>query len=160
MRAIETEKLSLRRAGAADAEAVRGLSRLAYAKWVPLIGREPKPMTADYENAVVAHDIELHEENGALIALIETVPMEDHLLIENVAVHPDFQGKGLGHSLLAHAEAHASRLGYGEVRLYTNAAFAANIAFYQARGYSTFSREAIASGGHLVRMRKALRAAV
>ena len=42
------EELELRRAVMADAPAVAALTRDAYAKWVPLIGREPKPMTADY----------------------------------------------------------------------------------------------------------------
>ena len=32
---------AIRRAGPADA--VRALTRLAYAKWVPLVGREPTP---------------------------------------------------------------------------------------------------------------------
>ena len=36
---------ALRRATPRDAEAVRALTRAAYAKWVPLIGREPRPMT-------------------------------------------------------------------------------------------------------------------
>ena len=44
--------MQIRRAGEADAAAVRELTRSAYAKWVPLIGREPMPMTADYERAV------------------------------------------------------------------------------------------------------------
>jgi hypothetical protein len=39
--------VELRQATAADAGAIRDLTREAYAKWVPLIGREPKPMTAD-----------------------------------------------------------------------------------------------------------------
>ena len=50
-----TERVPLRRAVSADASAVRELSRSAYAKWVPLIGREPMPMTADYERAVSEH---------------------------------------------------------------------------------------------------------
>ena len=37
----------LRQAVPADAPAIRELTRAAYAKWIPLIGREPKPMTAD-----------------------------------------------------------------------------------------------------------------
>jgi len=36
----------------ADASAIRALTREAYAKWVPVIGREPKPMMADYAKAV------------------------------------------------------------------------------------------------------------
>jgi hypothetical protein len=65
------ERLSLRRAVAADAQAVRALTRAAYAKWVPLIGREPLPMTADYNRAVIEHVIDLVEEDGILRALIE-----------------------------------------------------------------------------------------
>jgi GNAT superfamily N-acetyltransferase len=149
-------KLRLRRAGAADVAAVRKLSRLAYEKWVPLINREPLPMTADYEKAVIAHMIDLHEEDGALVALVETVAMDEHLLIENIAVHPDHQGKGLGDALLAHAESLAGTLNFAEARLYTNEAFTSNIAFYERRGYSIFSREPIPAGGHLVRMRKSL----
>ena len=36
------DALTLRRAAAADAAAVRALTREAYAKWVPVIGREPQ----------------------------------------------------------------------------------------------------------------------
>lgn len=148
--------IALRRAGAADAEAVRQLSRASYAKWVPLIGREPLPMRADYDHAVRAHLVDLHEEAGALLALIEMIPHPDHLLIENIAVRPDCQGRGLGDALLRHAEATARAMGLGEVRLYTNGAFAANIAFYAKRGYAVFLREPFAGGGEVVHMRRVL----
>jgi hypothetical protein len=36
--------IELRRAIAADAAAIRELTRQAYAKWVPIIGREPLPI--------------------------------------------------------------------------------------------------------------------
>jgi hypothetical protein len=58
------EPVSLRRAVSTDAPALRDLSRTAYAKWVPLIGREPKPMTADYDRAVTEHIIDLVEERA------------------------------------------------------------------------------------------------
>jgi GNAT superfamily N-acetyltransferase len=61
-------------------------------------------MTADYERAVADHIIDLWEEGGQLLALIEMIPAQDHLLIENIAVRPDQQGKGLGGKLLHHAE--------------------------------------------------------
>ncbi len=59
----------MRRATPADAPAVRDLTRAAYAKWIPLIGREPKPMTANYERAVVDHIIDLYEENDLPVAI-------------------------------------------------------------------------------------------
>ncbi len=149
-------KLNLRRAGPDDAEAVRELTRAAYAKWVPLIGREPKPMSADQDHAVRAHIVDLLEENGQLVALIELIRRPDHLHIENIAVRPERHGQGLGEALLGHAEAYARSLGLAELRLYTNAAFASNIAFYARRGFAEFLNEAIEAGGEIVHMRKPL----
>lgn len=53
--------LPLRRATPADAPAIRTLSRAACTKWVALIGREPWPMTADYDPAVAERIIDLYE---------------------------------------------------------------------------------------------------
>jgi len=136
----------LRRAVAADAAAVRALTRAAYAKWVPLIGREPKPMGADYETAVVRHRVDLAYLGGELAALIETIPASDHLLVENVAVAPAFQGRGLGRFLIAHAERLAAAQGHAEMRLYTNQRFAENIRLYLALGYGIDREEQSALG--------------
>ncbi len=146
----------LRRATRADAAAVRALSRAAYAKWVPLIGREPTPMTADYGHAVRAHIVDLHEIDGVLEGLIEMIQERDHLLVENLAVRPGGAGRGLGTALMAHAETVARTMGFTEIRLYTNGAFASNIAFYERRGYAVTSREAFPAGGTIVFMRKEL----
>ena len=145
---------SLRRATAADAANVRAFTRSAYAKWVPLIGREPLPMTADYDRAVADHIIDLWEEGGELLALIEVAPASDHLLIVNLAVRPDQQGKGVGGRLLHHAEELARSLGFREIQLYTNAAFASNLAFYARRGYQEYRRGTVLPGSVAVFMRK------
>ena len=147
--------VALRRAGPADAAAVRALARLAFAKWVPVIGREPTPMTADYEQAVREHRIDLVEIEGTLAALIEMIPKPDHVLIETLAVAPEFQGRGLGTRLLAHAEAVAVEAGHDTLRLYTNQEFTENIALYRRRGYAIES-EAPFLGGISVLMAKPL----
>src|SRR5262249_51403724 len=146
----------LRRAGPGDVAAIRALSRAAYAKWVPLIGREPVPMTADYHRAVEDHIIDLYEPNGELLALIEMIREHDHLLIESLAVRPDQQGKGLGDSLLRHAEGIAMSLHLPQTRLYTNAAFASNLEFYAKRGYVEYQRATLAPGRTTVFMQKHL----
>ena len=146
----------LRLATSADAERVRDLVRAAYAKWVSLIGREPRPMTADYDHAVRAHRIDLLYVGAALAGLIETDLREDHLWIENVAVAPDRQGQGLGRRLLAHAERLAADAGRGELRLLTNAAFAANVTLDDRVGYAVRLREPH-PGGVTVHMRKSIK---
>src|ERR1700704_4926771 len=148
------ETFSLRRATSTDAPAIRNLSRIAYAKWVPLIGGGPLPMPADYDRAVTEHIIDLVEQGGELLALIETVAAPDHLLIENIAVRPDQQGRGLGDLLLRHAETLALSMKLAETQLYTNALFASNLAFYTKRGYAEYRRQTMVSGGTAVFMRK------
>jgi ribosomal protein S18 acetylase RimI-like enzyme len=151
--------LVLRQAVAADAPAVRELTRDAYAKWVPLIGREPKPMMADYDAAIQNHRIDLLYLDGELAALIETIPEADPLLIENVAVSPAYQGRGLGRRLVAHAEELALSRGRAEVRLYTNKMFTENVGLYEKLGYRIEREEAFTGGGVIVHMSKRVRAA-
>jgi ribosomal protein S18 acetylase RimI-like enzyme len=153
-----SETWELRQAVASDVADIRKLTREAYAKWVPLIGREPKPMTADYAEAVRTHRIDLLHGAGALAALIETIAEADHLLVENLAVSPAFQGRGLGRKLMAHAEQIAASLGHGEIRLYTNKLFAQNIELYRKLGYR-IDREEVLEIGVAVHMSKPVRAA-
>jgi GNAT superfamily N-acetyltransferase len=148
-----TRAFSLRAATVADVDGIRALTREAYSKWVPLIGREPLPMTADYAEAVRKHRIDLLEANGELLALIEMVPREDHLLIENVAVSPRHQGKGIGRKLLVHAEQVAAELGVSDMRLYTNKRFVENVQLYLRYGYA-IDREEPLKDGFLVHMSK------
>ena len=145
--------VEIRPAVLTDAARIRALTRAAYAKWVALIGREPLPMQADYERAVVEHTIDLLIVDGALAGLIETILRPDHLWIENVAVAPEQQGRGFGRLLLAHAERRAIHAGRPEIRLLTNQAFAANLELYARRGYSVNRTEPF-RGGTTVHMSK------
>ena len=84
------------------------------------------------------------------------IPAGDHLLIENIAVRPGQQGRGLGDRLLRHAETVALTSGFAELQLYTNAAFASNLAFYAKRGYEEYRRGTMVPGSTTVFMRKTL----
>ena len=145
--------VEIRPASLEDAARIRDLTRAAYAKWVALIGREPLPMQADYQRAVAEHTIDLLIEGGALAGLIETILRPDHLWIENVAVAPEQQGRGYGRMLVAHVETRAAESGPGEIRLMTNAAFAANLRLYAKLGYAIDRTEPF-RGGTAVHMTK------
>lgn len=139
----DTIRAGLRRATPADAAAVRDLTRAAYAKWVPILGREPLPMTVDYDLAVRDHVVDMLYWDGELAALIEMCPEADHLLIVNVAVSPAFQGCGYGRALLAHAEELAGLLGLEELRLYTSAHLTENVKLYERVGYKVDREEEV-----------------
>jgi GNAT superfamily N-acetyltransferase len=150
-----SENVQIRRAHPADAADIRELVRSAYAKWIPVIGREPLPMAADYDRAVREHMIDLLFVDAELTALVETVNAADHLLIENVAVSPAFQGRGYGRLMLEHAERLAASLGLLELKLYTNKQFATNVEIYPRLGYVIYHEESF-RGGFVVHMSKRL----
>jgi ribosomal protein S18 acetylase RimI-like enzyme len=74
-------------------------------------------MQADTERALREHTIDLLVLDGGLAGLIETIMRPDHLWMENVAVAPEWQGRGYGRLLLAHAERRAGEAERFEVRL-------------------------------------------
>ena len=150
------DELELRQATPADAAAIRELTRAAYAKWVPANGREPKPMTVDYDAAVLIHRFDLLWLEGELVALIETVDEGDVLLVENVAVAPGRQGLGLGTRMLALSAELAGSQGKKRVRLYTNQLWAENIRLYLKLGYVIDREEDVRPGLVRVHMSKAL----
>jgi ribosomal protein S18 acetylase RimI-like enzyme len=147
--------MQFRAAKPEDAGAIRDVVRAAYARWIPIIGREPRPMVADYERAIREHQIDVMVTGSRILGLIETMLREDHLWIENIAVMPEDQGKGLGRQLLAYAERKADEAQCAEIRLLTNAAFEANISLYEKAGYVIVKQEPF-MGGTTVYMSKAL----
>lgn len=145
----------LRRAAPADAPGIARLVRECYEGYVERIGREPKPMTADYGAAVRDHEVWVLEEDGDLRAVLELIPADDHVLVENVAVSPRLQRHGIGKCLMAFAEKEAQARGVPEMRLYTNAAFIENIVLYESIGYRETGREG-SGGARRVNMTKRL----
>ncbi len=153
---LDMAKPQFRRARKTDAAAVQLLTRQVYAKWIPIIGREPLPMQADYETAVEQHWIDLVEQDGVLIGLIEMISKADHLHVENIAVAEPHQGQGLARQLLNRATLLAKASGLPEVRLLTNKAFASNLLMYDKLGFELYRETAFPSGGTTVHFRKFL----
>ena len=84
-------EVTLRVAREGDADPIRALTREAYAKWVDLTGREPLPMKVDYSDAIRKHRFDLLYVGSRLVALIETVPECDCLLIETLQSFQPFR---------------------------------------------------------------------
>jgi GNAT superfamily N-acetyltransferase len=122
----------------------------AYAPYVTVIGRRPAPMDEDHAAQIAAGQVWIAPPDGVVV-LMEA---DDSLLVDNVAVHPVSQGRGIGRSLLAFAETEAQRRGLPRLRLYTNAAMTQNIALYARCGWHETHR-ATQSGFDRVFMEKA-----
>ena len=130
-----------RRARPEEAGALRNLVRAAYARWVAAISREPAPMADDYPARIAADQAWVIEEEGRLIGALILEDTEDGLLLDNIAVAPEAQGRGIGAALMAFTEAEARRRGHRRVWLYTNEKMTTNIALYLRLGFTETHRE-------------------
>ena len=124
----------IRPAHAGDAGAVEQLVREAYAVYAPRIGKQPGPVHDDYK-ALIANGSVYILDDGGIAGVAVLIPEADALLLDNVAVAPQRQGRGYGRMLIAFAEERARTFGLRAVRLYTNEAMIENVALYSQLGY-------------------------
>jgi len=132
--------VTVRLADQGDVDALCRIAAAAYQPYVARIGRAPAPMTADYAQAVRDRQAWVAVEDGQVTGFVILVARPGYLLLENVAVLPAAQGRGIGGRLLGLAEQHARSLGRSEIRLYTNEAMTENLAYYPRRGYTETHR--------------------
>jgi ribosomal protein S18 acetylase RimI-like enzyme len=132
--------LEMRRAQAADLDGLREIAAAAYAVYTSRIGRPAAPISADYAGAIGRDEAWVAVEDGEILGLLVLIARPDHLLLENVAVRPSLQGRGVGSALLDLADREAARLGLTEIRLYTNVVMTENLAWYPRHGYAETHR--------------------
>lgn len=135
--------MTLRRARPDEAAAVGALVEAAFARHIEAVGRRPAPMDDDHAAHIAAGEQWVGDDADGIAGLGSAIVLtehDDHLHVDNVAVAPALQGRGLGRALLAFAEQEARRRGLDEVRLHTNAAMTDNLAFYPNLGFVETAR--------------------
>ena len=134
------DDVHIRKAREEDSGLVAACVEAAYAMYVPRMQKKPAPMLADYHHLVKEGVVYTIGVGDACAGLIVMFPREASLFVENVAVHPEYQGLGLGRRLMEFATSEAERLGFAEVRLYTNAHMTENFEFYPRLGFEQTER--------------------
>lgn len=126
----------LRKAIATDETAIRLCAEAAYQQYVTVIGKAPAPMIADFRSQISNGWVYVAENvNGAVEGFIVFYQRQNHMFLENVAVHPSAAGKGIGKDLINSCEQEALRLKLGAIELYTNEKMADNHSIYRHLGY-------------------------
>jgi ribosomal protein S18 acetylase RimI-like enzyme len=130
----------LRPATLVDARRLSELAQVAYAHYVDRLGEPPRPMTDDYADVVRHSKVTVAERGGEIVGLIVLGVSAEGFLIDNVAVDPSHQGRGIGRVLLEHAELAARRAGFDSIYLYTHQLMTENLALYSRIGYVEYDR--------------------
>src|SRR5207302_3584529 len=114
--------------------------RDAYTKYIERIGKAPGPMLDDYARRIEERAVWVQVDDGDIAGILVLLPAENYLLLDNVAIDPRRQGRGMGRRLIAFAETEARRRGCREIRLYTHRTMHENIALYLRLGYEETGR--------------------
>jgi ribosomal protein S18 acetylase RimI-like enzyme len=109
-------------------------------------------MVADFAAFIDRDMVVVVEEGGEVHGFMIGWREPESFLIDNLAVDPAEQGRGLGRSLIEHAVSEARRLGLPALRLYTNGAMTENLAIYHRIGFVETHR-AVENGLNRVYMR-------
>ncbi len=145
----------IRIAQPSDAVAIKRCVEAAYQHYIARMGKPPGPMVDDYANVIEQHGAFVVEENGEIVGVLVLIQTESGMLLDNVAVHPEHQGKGLGRRLLELAESETRNEGYAYLDLYTHECMTENIEMYKRIGYVETERKS-EHGYNRVYMQKAL----
>jgi GNAT superfamily N-acetyltransferase len=130
----------IRPAVAADAQAVERIVHDAYVKYVARIGKKPGPMLDDYPARIAEGAVWVAAEGADIAGILVLLPAPDHLLLDNIAVAPSWQGRGVGRALMDLADDIARRGGFTELRLYTHVMMHENIVLYTHLGWQEYAR--------------------
>lgn len=147
--------LTIRRAVADDVGGIADLMTAAYSPYEARLGAPPPPLGADYAEEIALYQAWVMDEAGAIIGALFLKAGEGHVLLVNVAVSLDQQGRGLGRKLIEKAEQEAKAQGFDELRLFTHAKMTENVDLYTRLGWREYDRQEHA-GVPRVFMRKTL----
>jgi ribosomal protein S18 acetylase RimI-like enzyme len=147
--------LEIRSARAENATAITECVAAAYRHYIDWTGKPPGPMLDDYREVIQQHCVLVLADEANIVGVLVLIRQTQGLLLDNVAVHPAYQGRGLGRKLMALAEDEARRLGLTTVTLYTNERMTENIELYKRLGYMETGRKT-EQGYQRVYMRKEL----
>jgi ribosomal protein S18 acetylase RimI-like enzyme len=154
------EQVVVRRANAADADAISVLLRQSFAEFEPLYTPAAFAATVLSASGVLARLNEgplwLAESESAAIGTVGAIHIEEFVTVRGMAVRTAARGLGIGKHLLHEAERFAAQRGAQQLELYTTAFLHRAIRLYEAAGFRFTGETVNPNGTELLRMTKTL----
>ncbi|WP_335872756.1 GNAT family N-acetyltransferase [Bacillus sp. 2205SS5-2] len=133
---------NIRKAVTKDAKNLKTCMEEAYAIYVSrLEGQRLPPMDIDYVTEIEMYPVWVVEYEEQIVGGLILQFEDAYAKLANIAIRPDFQGKGLGERLMTFAENEAIKRGYKEMKLATHEKLSENVLYYQRLGWEETERD-------------------
>ncbi len=129
----------LRRAIIDDCDALSDCIEAAYSTYASRLPDLPA-VAEGIADDIANHRVWVVEIDRKIVGGIILIPKDGHLLLANVAVHPQSSGQGLGRALMQRAESDCLELGLSELRLNTHVNMPDNVSLYAHLGWQETGR--------------------
>jgi len=104
-------------------------------------GHRLPPMDVDYADEIGEFPVWIAESDHALVGALIMVFEKEAASVANIAVHPSFQGMGIGGGLLRFAEQQAQERRYSTLHLTTHLLLSENLSLYRHLGWIETRRD-------------------
>ena len=124
-----------------DRSQIENIAYRAYKKYIDLLGKKPRPMTANFSKHLkddcvfVIEDVQKRQLVGYAVVIIK----ENKYWLENIAVEPAKSKQGFGTQLISYVEDYISKFAL-EYQLYTSVKMYENIEWYKRNGFRESKR--------------------
>lgn len=145
----------IRKAEPDDVAAIRRIAEAAYDRYLPRLNKPPAPMVADFARHVSEDEVFVFEADGSMVGYAILILTAERALLDNIAVDPAAQGKGVGRTLIEEVQRRARAAGHDALELYTNVVMTENLDWYAKLGFVE-TRRVTEKGFNRVYMRKAV----
>jgi len=132
----------IRKAVLEDSVALQNCMESAYASYQDrMAGKRLPPMDINYLLEIRDFPTWVAVFNDKIVGGLIMMFENDYASISNVAVHPEFQGQGLGGGLMKFAETMAKEKNYFKLRLATHVLLNENVSLYLHLGWIEKARD-------------------
>ena len=134
--------VKIRNANLNDAEDLERCMHRAYSIYEERMGNQAlPPLEIDYANEIENYPTWVAESNGKIVGGLTMFFNDGLATLSNIAVDSDFQGHGLGRSLMTFAENEARNRGFAKLNLATHTLLTENLAIYKHLGWKETNQE-------------------
>lgn len=132
--------IEIRSALVEEADAIKQLINMTNDHYIERLGMLSAPMLDFLPKVIQDFNVTVACKNSGIVGILVLKIESMGVLLDNMAVHPEYQGYGIGKKLIAIAQERAINLRFSCITFYTHEKMIENIDLYQQLGYRETKR--------------------